>query len=127
MITKYRVWDTFHNKWVKHFYITENGLIYDMGRQHRNLIGAVPIEKSGLIVMQSTGKKDCNNSDIFDADIVLEPWTGRIIGRVFYSSEDLAWKVLRVGVGEEYLSDYLDLQVCGNIYENPDLMEEFEE
>ncbi|MCQ9215035.1 hypothetical protein MU448_11845 [Streptococcus sp. O1] len=44
MIPKFRAWDTFHNKWVKHFYITENGLIYNMEQQHRNLVGAVPIE-----------------------------------------------------------------------------------
>lgn len=124
MIPKFRAWDTFHNKWVNHFYLTKNGLIYDMDRQHRNLISAVPIEKSGLSVMQSTGQKDCDNSDIFDADILLEPWTGHIIGRVFYSSEYLAWKVSLVDGGEECLSDCLDLQVCGNIYENPELLEE---
>lgn len=73
--------------------------------------------------MLFTGQKDCGNSEIFDADILLEPWTGRIVGRVFYSLVDLAWKVLLVGGGEEYLSDCLDLQVCGNAYENPKLLE----
>ena len=77
-----------------------------------------------VILMQYTGQKDCNNSKIFDADILLEPWTGRIVGRVFYSLGNLAWKVLLVGGGEEYLSDCLDSEVCGNIHENPDLMEE---
>lgn len=72
MIPKFRAWDTFHNEWVEHFYITENGLIYNMLQQHRDLIGAVPIEKSGLIVMQSTGLFDSLEppKEIFEGDIV---------------------------------------------------------
>lgn len=44
MIPKFRAWNTFHNKWVEHFYITENGLIYNMEQPHRDLIGAVPMK-----------------------------------------------------------------------------------
>lgn len=56
MIPKFRAWDTFHNKLVKNFYITENGLIYNREQLHRDLIGEVPIEQSGLVVMQSTAR-----------------------------------------------------------------------
>lgn len=112
VVPKFRAWDTFHNKWVKHFYITENGLIYNMEQPHRDLIGAVPIEQSGLVVMQSTGLFDINGKEIFEGDIVR-----------MHSGELLPVK-LHHGMFEPvcYYASRAFGRV-GNVFENPELLE----
>ena len=120
MIPNFRAWDKRHQKMFNVSFIDFDTKLVGLDIDLEIII----FDFDDIILMQSTGQKDCNNSDIFDADILLEPWTGRIVGRVFYSLGDLAWKVLLVGGGEEFLSDCLDSEVCGNIHENPDLMEE---
>ncbi|MDW8649161.1 YopX family protein [Streptococcus suis] len=135
VVPKFRAWDTFHNKWVKHFYITENGLIHNMEQPHRDLIGAVPIEKSGLVVMQSTGLVDKNGKEIFEGDVVK---TTRFFGRAdetggFYEYDkeligivkqlEGAW-VIDTGNTAVYLwTEIEENEVISNIYENPELME----
>ncbi|NRG69079.1 hypothetical protein HPB00_06340 [Streptococcus suis] len=105
MIPKFRAWDTFHSKWVEHFYITENGL-------NRDLIGAVPIEKSGLVVMQSTGLLDKNGKEIFEGDVVR-----------MHSGELLPVK-LHHGMFEPvcYYANNV-FEGVGNVFENPELLE----
>lgn len=117
MMQKYRAFWKSEKKMIEVRVIDWNNQIVD------GIYPNIEIEFENITLMQSTGQKDCNNSDIFDADILLEPWRGHVVGRVFYSLGDLAWKVLLVGGGEEFLSDCVDLQVIGNIYENPDLLE----
>ncbi|MCL4882639.1 YopX family protein [Streptococcus suis] len=136
MIPKFRAWNTFHNKWVKHFYITENGLIYNMEQLHRDLIGAVPIEQSGLIVMQSTGRFDTFRQDeLFEDDVILwtyfDEWEDSGNARIVY--RDGCWKLLDVKTGKEVWDSLFDcLENCsvylaGNIYENHELMEVLDE
>nr|WP_105248999.1 YopX family protein [Streptococcus suis] len=127
---KFRAWDIFHNKWVKHFYITENGLIYNMEQLHRDLIGAVPIEQSGLIVMQSTGLFDKNGKEIFEGDVVLENGWRKVA--VSFGTQEIEENFgdkrifqgfnlyLGGGYPEAVMSKY---EIIGNIYENPELME----
>ncbi|NQN50354.1 hypothetical protein HPA16_08385 [Streptococcus suis] len=134
VVPKFRAWNTFHNKWVKHFYITENGLIYNMEQPHRDLIGAVPIEKSGLVVMQSTGVFDVNGKEIFEGDVAKSTWFKgyddcvgyRKAGIVVY--RDGCFCIEYPGEAEKgYLSIMLkcavSVEIIGNIYENPELLE----
>lgn len=142
---RFRAWNTFHNKWVKHFYITENGLIYNMEQPHRDLIGAVPIEQSGIVVMQSTGLFDVNGKEIFEGDVFTyldddnDPIYENIVVKfgqhtnmdtVFEREPVYIGLYAEVQKGTATLdvdTMYNDcegrLTIIGNIYENPELVE----
>ncbi|HEL9623738.1 TPA: hypothetical protein U0J94_001138 [Streptococcus suis] len=145
VVPKFRAWNTFHNKWVKHFYITENGLIYNMEQPHRDLIGAVPIENSGLIVMQSTGLFDVNGKEIFEGDVLTfldddnNPiYENAVVKIGQHTNVDTLFEKKPVYIGVyvevqkgtatfDVVSVYNDyegrLTIIGNIYENPELVE----
>ncbi|MGS7126948.1 YopX family protein, partial [Streptococcus pyogenes] len=122
MIPKFRAWSTFKNEWAKHFYITESGLIYNMEQPHRDLIGAVPVEKSGLILMQSTGLFDKNDVEVFDGDIMFYEQDCYQYTLVKYDKDKLAF-VLYDGCERLYHELWEPGEVIGNIYENPELLE----
>ncbi|RRR51811.1 hypothetical protein EI999_05235 [Streptococcus suis] len=125
MTQKFRAWDTFHNKWVKHFYITENGLIYNMEQPHRDLIGAVPIEQSGLVVMQSTGLFDVNGKEIFEGDVVKLKYTVLSDYEFFKVTRFRggSWRIDNRQRGSELWLRNEDCEIIDNIYENPELVE----
>lgn len=86
-------------------------------------------------LMQSTGLQDKNGKDIFEGDIVrwkdLESFDDFPIDEVFkveYSDEFMKW-IACYKNNLQYKSDLYDftdnrdLEVVGNIYENPELLE----
>lgn len=73
-------------------------------------------------LMQYTGKKDKNGVEIYEGDIVRY---AEFNCPVLWS-KDLMWCIdINNGYGEEMLTAYFDyeLEVIGNIYENPELLE----
>lgn len=81
------------------------------------------------VLMQSTGLKDLNGVEIYEGDIVKPVSFASWIGVVKYSPENAAYilddhnnEFIR---GENvYLSQFNEgLEIIGNIYENPELME----
>ena len=132
MILKYRAWDSIKKKFVEHFFITDNGLICNMERPTSGYNSPIPVEKSELILMQSTGLVDKNGKEIFEGDVIAievddteTPINARIsqnskIGvlmfHVFEDNED-------VPMVELLEDNSVAFEIIGNVYENPELLE----
>lgn len=124
---KFRAWDKDH----KYMEYTNKNLILTFGEKGN--VNATDLSDiysaceymQNYELMQSTGLKDKNGTEIYEGDIVSanHPRLGEFIG--FVDNAIGNFKVR--GVGQyEYLSDDLDgtYEVIGNIYENPELLED---
>lgn len=72
------------------------------------------------VVMQFTGLKDKNGKEIYEGDIIREKWGGKGNKNVMKWMGNGFW--LERENGEKYLPN--DMEIIGNIYENPDLLQE---
>lgn len=130
MIPKYRAWNKNNKKMYEVLtldIIDEKALIENKDNPNKILRGYAKYEN--IVLMQSTGMKDKNGAEIYEGDIVKPVSFASWIGVVKYSSENAAYilddhnnEFIR---GENvYLSQFNEgLEVKGNIYENPELME----
>lgn len=126
MIPKFRAWDK-NNKYMEY---TDKNLVVCFSDEGASAVDHTTFGHSctcmeDIELMQSTGLKDKNGTEIYEGDIVSanHPRLGEFIG--FVDNAIGNFKVR--GVGQyEYLSDDLDgtYEVIGNIYENPELLED---
>jgi len=133
MIPKYRAWDSIKKKFVEHFFITDNGLICNMEKPTSGYNSPVPIEKSELILMQSTGLHDKNGKDIFEGDILKVANNDSSWFEVVKYDHDKAMFIskevnLKYEVPETPLCDLFSpylfkVEVIGNIWEDCDLID----
>lgn len=132
MIPKFRAWDSVKKKFVEHFFITENGLICNMEEPTSEHKLIIPVEKSELILMQSTGLFDKNNKEIFERDVVrqvrTQPTTENETITGVVTMIEGAWLIMN---DNEQLASYLwsetdENEIIGNVYENKELLEENE-
>lgn len=132
MIPRYRAWDSVEKKFVEHFFITENGLICNMEKPTSDRKLIIPIEKSELNLMQSTGLFDKNGKEIFEGDVISTYTDNLVIKRDnllgFYVEVDEKRNHFAETVDIEYLDLFakdfeVAVEVLGNIYENPELLE----
>ena len=125
MIPKYRAWlkkeqkmdnEIDHISWLEdEFYCIGDGITY--------MVSAEDLE-----LMQSTGLKDKNDKEIFEGDILdykgrkaLVRWHGSYASFIYRFVDELQkrnteWKPL-------YLA-YMKCEIIGNIYENPEFLED---
>lgn len=125
-ISKYRAWDKANKEMlnvdVLDFFFEEIRVLNDDG-------SVFSMKFENIILMQSTGLKDENGTEIFEGDIVKAVSFARWIGVVKYSEEKTAFMFKdsdTSGYRDEYvfLSQFEDgFEVLGNIYENPDILE----
>ncbi|MFB8437079.1 YopX family protein [Enterococcus durans] len=136
MITRFQAW----NKKTQSF-IDYGDLVLDLrsGKIYAGDIGLVEstIDVTDQIeLMQSTGLKDKNGVEIFEGDVVsvsvrngfdyLDNKVCIVKNSIDYSGlvcatvdEDLEYRIFNTELFEEYT-----YEVIGNIYENPELLEE---
>ena len=124
MIPKFRAWDSWRKRMpvVDRIYIDTEGvrLYDDFGEYWRDF--------RDVKLMQSTGLKDKNDKEIFEGDILdykgrkaLVRWHGSYASFIYRFVDELQnrkteWKPL-------YLA-YMKCEIIGNIYENPEFLED---
>ena len=136
MIPKFRAWDSVEKKFVEHFFITDNGLICNMEKPTSGYNSPIPVEKSELILMQSTGLRDKNGKEIFEGDIVKRYRNPLFKAEWEYQIETVVKREAcllldkkfgknsaTMRFGSPFAKSDL-LEVIGNVYENPELLEE---
>ena len=130
MILKFRAWDKTCKKMIySGFAVRADGDIE--GIDYTNTYAA-----KNFIVMQSTGLIDKNGVEMYEGDIVecQHTYNGIIKGKLVYCEAGACWGIevfdeptwyawFCDDIEENENGEY-DVKVIGNIYENPELLEE---
>lgn len=133
MIPKFRAWDSAKKEMFKDtFAITESGQVVVVEQE---FVTSTPdyIFVEHLVIMQSTGLFDKNGKEIFEGDILTD---GHTTGDI-RNHPTLGFYTVDESSKEGYLSDTVgiedfeeakefmrnSIEVIGNIYENPELLE----
>lgn len=129
-ISKYRAWDkisqcmcdidliNFYDEFYEFKYFGED----------KSISGTTDFNDEPVILMQSTGMIDRNGKDVFEGDIVKPVSFAHWKGVVSYADNKAAYILddhdndFRRGE-DVFLSQFDAVEVLGNIYENPELME----
>jgi len=126
MIPKFRAWDSVKKKFVEHFFITDNGLICNMEKPTSGYNSPIPIEKSELILMQSTGLFDRNGKEVFVGDIIKctrgcphEVYLEKEYGGTYIGGMPA---IYLKGIREGYAWTEHE-EILGNVYENKEILE----
>jgi len=119
MIPKFRAWDKV-NKKLKQVYsidFDKNGEIESVKEEYTKPNEIYAMFDIGYFkLMQSTGLKDINGTEIYEGDILKTSIKNLVVEWV---PKGACW-----GIGCHYLFHYYETsEVIGNIYENPELLE----
>jgi hypothetical protein len=134
MIPRYRAW---HKTWeelgeVKRIRFDDEGDVRTVLFRGKILGTDTPIDKIEL--MQSTGLKDKNGKEIFEGDIVQFEDCYTETDFLYVNTGIVEWSQGSftitnrdsVEMGDLLDGEFLDVTIIGNVYENPELLEDKE-
>ena len=135
MILKYRAWDKHGQKmFANDELIIWNGNVYanDSKKLTCNNLKGWSIDDEYL--MQSTGLRDKNGKEIFEGDIVQFEDCYTETDFLYVNTGIVEWSQGSftitnrdsVEMGDLLDGEFLDVTIIGNVYENPELLEEKE-
>lgn len=132
MVPKFRAWDATNKEIFKDtFAITESGQVVVVD-QSSVFVSPDYVFVDNLVIMQSTGLFDRNNKEIFEGDIITNGKDVMCMKRhntlgFYVEQKGKIEFIADSAVLEEFEEDAKEiadiLEIIGNIYENPELLE----
>lgn len=132
MIPKFRAWDSAKKEMFKDtFAITESGQVVVVD-QSSVFVSPDYVFVDNLVIMQSTGLFDKNNKEIFEGDIIANGLDVMCMKRhntlgFYVEKKGKVEFIADCAVLEDFEEDAKEiadsLEIIGNIYENPELLE----
>jgi len=126
---KFRAWDITHKEmfFVDSMTFRMNNDVYRVWKNVVEPKGGLLINPVGGILMQYTGLKDKNGKEIYEGDIIKFPWDSEICV-VEYVTLSAGFHLRRKNNRIMFLTPYNEgIEIIGNIYENPKLLQKEEE
>ena len=118
---KFRAWDRKKEEWCFDFRLHPDGTIMNAEKSsHNNGLEKWEYsteENKNLILNQYKEREDKNGKNIFSGDIIRNNSGAIYIERLFESAK-------RIKEPTNALTDFLWEEICGNVYENKDLLKE---
>lgn len=125
----FRSWDR-KNKWMDDdfFIYSDGGEMYTSDVEHYDTPHTEidRVEENNYVVMEYTGKKDKNNVKIFDKDII-KTINEDNTSKIFMVDKDSFYTGFKPFNKEREDFNHHDVEVIGNIYANPEMIQYIEE
>lgn len=118
---KFRIWDKREQKFEasRDMALSKNGDLYYIRSAGNELL---EVDNEYYIIQQYTGLKDKNNKEIYEGDILR--YINLIIGQVIFAFGSYQVKTLEnLNFGLDDICYHCTIEIIGNIYENPELLE----